>query len=56
MAGSIMTWNGNPSRLGRFDYERDWIAHHLSAPRGQNEIAQGRVKRRPGFPYSVVDK
>jgi len=32
-----------PSRLGRFDYERDWIAHHLSAPRGQNEIAQGRA-------------
>jgi hypothetical protein len=56
MAGSMMTWKGNPSRLGRFDNERDWIAHHLSAPKGQNEIAQGRAKLPPGFPYSVVDK
>jgi len=56
MAGSMMTWKG---------IRHDWVDSITSAigsltiilPQGgQNEIAQGRAKRRPGFPYSVVDK
>ena len=32
-----------------------WINHRTpTAPKGQNEIAQGRAKRRPGYPKGSI--